>query len=974
MSLNTYINNLEEKRIYDIYLDIQEKYEKIYGDNTIVLMAVGDFREIYGFNLDEYRKGKALEISSKLNILLTKKNKNKSHAKDNPYMCGFNIHCESRFIELLIDLNYTCIIVDQTTKNEHFNNMNREITQIISPATYLDSNKYSNILLTILFENIKIKNEDKIFCSVSYCDILEGTNTIYEINKIEEYISELYKLISILEPREILIINNKCTLEPIIEELNIKNYKIINYDSKYNSIDFQQLILERIFKNNTQLNIFEYLNLELLNSGRIVYIYLLEFLNEHNHNILQNINKPVLYKDENYIKLDKETIFRLNLVKNNDYDNTNSLLHILNHTKTAIGNRLFKNRLLRPIINSTELNNRYELVDYFIQNNDIIYNKLLENVYDISKLHRFIGMKYIIPKDIQQLYNSYINIQKIIEKLSINETHNIFTLLNFNIEEQELLNNLVQYIDYNINIQETLELSEIIFNKGIHEDIDNINNNIEEYRNIYSYIQQFLSKVIEIEINSTKKKKKLIDDNNIPTHIQIAEKNKTYVLQITPSKAQILKKYIKKNKTEKLNYTIVDICLEDFIIMESSKTKYTIVCSKLDNIMDELIKIKQQYIELVQEYFNKFLDDIYHNYIIKLNNLINFVGDIDLAICNANNAIKMHYTKPQINLEAGKSFIKVDKLRHPIIERILKNTQYISNDIELGINDNDGLLIYGINAAGKSSLMKSIGLCVIMAQAGMYVPGENMIYNPYKSLYTRIGSQDNIFMNRSSFTQEMAELRHIFKTADKNSLIIGDEICSGTEECSAVSLVAASLCLLSEKKSTYIFATHLHKLIDISYIKDLYNLKICHLKITNDNGLIIYNRKLEAGNGSQEYGLMVAGSLNLPEEFIKQATNIRNEVKNEINIFDAKCSHYNKSKVSITCEICEEDKPVDDIHHILYQKNIDEYKYVGEVYINSKYNLTSLCKECHQNVHTNKIIIHGYIETTQGIKLKYEKK
>ena len=100
--------------------------------------------------------------------------------------------------------------------------------------------------------------------------------------------------------------------------------------------------------------------------------------------------------------------------------------------------------------------------------------------------------------------------------------------------------------------------------------------------------------------------------------------------------------------------------------MESSKTKYTIVCSKLDNIMDELIKIKQQYIELVQEYFNKFLDDIYYNYIIKLNNLINFIGDIDLAICNANNAIKMHYTKPQINLEAEKSFIKVDKLsRHP---------------------------------------------------------------------------------------------------------------------------------------------------------------------------------------------------------------------------------------------------------------------------------------------------------------------
>jgi len=252
----------------------------------------------------------------------------------------------------------------------------------------------------------------------------------------------------------------------------------------------------------------------------------------------------------------------------------------------------------------------------------------------------------------------------------------------------------------------------------------------------------------------------------------------------------------------------------------------------------------------------------------------------------------------------------------------------------------------------------------------MYISSKEFIYSPYKKIFTRIGVQDNIFVGRSSFTQEMYELRNIFQNADVNSLVIGDEICNGTEECSALSLVASTIKILSEKQTTFIFASHLHRLVELDIIKNIENLEIKHLKITEKNGLIVYDRKLSDGNGSQEYGIMVAQTLDMPIEFIKYANNIRIEVKNEINIFDAKNNRYNGTKYSSGCQICGEN--YDEIHHIKFQRDADENKYVDDVYINDKYNLVSLCEKCHNKIHSNKIIINKIIETSEGVKLDYK--
>jgi len=958
---------IEDKPMQEVYIEYQIRAEEIYGEKTIVIFQIGDFYEIYGFDLPELTKINHLRNLLKvLNYMETRKNKSIPHSLKNAIMSGFPVANLDRNIELMVNSGYTIIVIGQIGNSIEFNkNKERRVVDIISPSTYLNSNSNSNILLAIYLSEFK----KKLCSSISYCDIIQGTNTIYEVKDDENSGDIIYKTIKILEPKEIIIVNNlkNIDINDLIETLEIKNYKynIINVKdnkySKYNKLDYQEHILSNIFSNATQLNIFEYLDLELLLDGRLIYIYLLKFLEEHNCNILRNLNKPIIYKKEDYISLDRDTIYRLNLLYNNENETKHSLLSLLDKTITNIGKRKFRNNLLQPIVDKVELNRRYDLIEYFIENNDNIVKKYLENIYDITKLQRKLHITKLTNIDLNKLYTSYLNINQLLDLVDI-------TKFNITEEYKEILNNLINYIQDNINLERINR--ELNFNKGVHRDLDEINIKLEEYNNIYDIIRLELSKRIEIEANCSKKKKKIIDDS-ITISISLETKNGNNTLYLTEPKAILLKKYLDKHNNEKLN----NIKTSDIkVVQTGKKNRYNIEIKNIENIDEEINTLIHNYNILFNNYFDEFLKNMYFNYIGYLDNLVQFIEDVDISYCNACKAIRYNYNRPIIK-EKDKSYFKAKGIRHPIIERINTEVLYISNDIELGDNEyneynKDGMLIYGINSSGKSSLMKSIGLSIIMAQSGMYVSSKEFIYSPYKKIFTRIGVQDNIFVGRSSFTQEMYELRNIFQNADENSLVIGDEICNGTEENSALSLVASTIKILSEKQATFIFASHLHRLVELDIIKNIEKLDIKHLKITEKNGLIIYDRKLSDGNGSQEYGIMVAQTLDMPDEFIKYANNVRIEIKNEVNIFDAKSNRYNGTKYSSSCQICGEN--YDEIHHIRFQRDANKNKYVDDVYINDKYNLVSLCEKCHDKIHSNKIVVNKIIETSEGVKLDYE--
>jgi DNA mismatch repair protein MutS len=287
-------------------------------------------------------------------------------------------------------------------------------------------------------------------------------------------------------------------------------------------------------------------------------------------------------------------------------------------------------------------------------------------------------------------------------------------------------------------------------------------------------------------------------------------------------------------------------------------------------------------------------------------------------------------------------------------------------------SETNGILLYGTNAVGKTSFIKSLGIAVIMAQAGLYVPCKTFNYFPYSSIFTRILGNDNIFKGLSTFAVEMTELRTILTMSDKNSLVLGDELCSGTESDSALSIFTAGLETLHVKDCTFLFATHFHEIVKYEEIKALTKLKMMHMEVSYDaeKGLLIYDRKLRDGPGDSMYGLEVCKSLNLPQAFLRRAHDIRMKYKPEQrNILSLETSHYNSKKIVGNCELCDSDNKATEVHHLQYQKNAKkENDYIETFHKNHLANLINICEECHQKIHKTNTQ-HKIVKTSKGFVL-----
>ena len=393
--------------------------------------------------------------------------------------------------------------------------------------------------------------------------------------------------------------------------------------------------------------------------------------------------------------------------------------------------------------------------------------------------------------------------------------------------------------------------------------------------------------------------------------------------------------------------------------------------SKSSNIIENMEK---DIITYVGKYYKEFVLDFLNKYEKHIDNLIKNIIEIDISCCNAKNAFEYRYNRPNISNESDEndtSFVKMKNMRHPIVERIIEDVEYIGNDIELSTTDRNGKLLYGINSSGKSTLMKSVGLNIIMAQSGMYVAASTMIFNPYKHIFTRISGMDNIYKGMSSFVVEMTELRNILQRCDKNSLVLGDEICCGTEATSALAIVAAGIETLVNKKTGFIFATHLHELTELKQMRQLIEYDKCisvyHIHISIDEkNVITFHRKLKEGKGLDTYGIEVCKSLNMPSNFMKTAEDIRKEI-NGLNslIVNSVSSKYNNELYMTECNICG--RKAHDTHHIKYQSDSDENGFFENHHKNIKHNLIALCKDCHNKEHNGTIKIKGYKTTTEGI-------
>ena len=947
--------------IFQEYIELHNKYTKLYGDKTTVLMQVGGFFEIYCKHTEKENLGPKSEILiGILNIIFSKKN------KDTPnyhYMAGWPTHSNDKYVDILLNNNYTVVIVEQFD-NEMGGNAkkDRKVTDILSPTTTITNvaDYKSKFLMSIYFykfKNRKTKKQQLNF-SLSVIDLSIGKSFLYEdVNKDEKLLFDnIYRIILKFNPEEIIIFGDDIDFNLIKNNINFNDKLLHNKINEYNedilNINYQTELLKRVYKNIGMLTPIEYIGLERNPDLLISFINLIEFAYSHNERIIENLYKPEIIENNSQLVLGFNLVKKLDVISN-DNSKYSCLLNILNNSSTNIGKRYFKNRLLNPYNSSNNINDSYENNSLMLlksEDDKYIYEILRDELKDICDLERLIKRMFLLklqPSEFINIFNSIKKFQEIIKKLSkfeeIDINFNKFIKTNYLVD----LKKSIKFISDNLNLEKinSYNLNNIdghIFKKGVFKDIDELQDALDN--NINSFIQKADElNNIDKDFNGFFK----VDNND----------NFGYFLCITNNRFNIFKRNSEYKDLDKITTKKVS----------ASSSTLRLWFPEFSKINQSIEKLKTQILEKCIETYKKFCEDLFKNYETLLNTIVSDIEIIDYATTNAYNSVLYKYCRPIIKDNDSKSYLNLKQVRHPIIEIINEDIKYIANDIKLG-NEQDGILLYGMNSAGKSSLMKSIGLSVIMAQAGMFVPCTKMEYYPYNKLYSRIPGGDNIFKGQSTFVGEISEIRNILKCADDKTLIIGDELCSGTETNSAIAIVSAGILDLIKKQSSFIFATHLHELADMNRIKEIENLSIKHLsvKYNNSKNVLVFDRKLKDGPGDSIYGLEVCRSLDLDNDFLKLANEIRQEVLGIEKLIKFKKSKYNANLIVDKCNICKNEDAT-ETHHIHFQKDADDNGFIEHYHKNKKFNLVGLCEKCHDRIHNGEIEIGQATMTSNGI-------
>ena len=578
-------------------------------------------------------------------------------------------------------------------------------------------------------------------------------------------------------------------------------------------------------------------------------------------------------------------------------------------------------------------------------------------INDLDKIIMKLKIKKATPRDIFNLYDASCIVEDINNTIKGDKkTVDIFGLSGFS----EKHANYKTFIESCLNISTCKQINQIKFDKcdeldshnfiksGYNVDIDNI---VLEQRAIKSKI----ATIVEyLESNFPKKKgvqyiQYHYTANNELCLLLTKKRGASLYQRLSKGGEATLLQSEANGEINTFSFEPSTITLKDF-----NKQKSYLSSAHLDSMISLLYKNNNNFHELLSNTFQKISNEIYETYFTYLITLIDTVKVIDIINTKCELTKQYNLCKPNISNREN-SFVQAKKMRHILIETLDKSETYVPNDICLGIDDSElGILLFGTNAVGKTSLIKSLGVSIIMAQSGFYVPCESFTYCPYKYIFTRIIGNDNIFKGLSTFGVEMSELRVILNNCDKNSLILGDELCSGTETDSALSIFNASLEIMSERKSSFIFATHFHELPHLKTMNKLIGVKCKHLavKFDHEKQQMYYDRQIQDGQGESIYGLEVFKSLRLPDSFLERCYEIRNTyVENKDNILLLKTSKYNKSKIRNICEFCNKNIGT-EIHHLQYQSDSNNNEYIeNSFHKDHAGNLSSICKECHINIH-----------------------
>lgn len=1031
--------------LIESYFTLTKEYSEKYGEKTAILMMVGSFYEIYGEkvgsngnnNSNTYKTitgSKIEDISRICDLSIAQKT-------GTFVMAGFTYTKIEKYLKKLQDAGYTCVVINQDPNNPKI----RTVEGIYSPGTFFnsDSVEISNNTMCVWVERVSYLKTKSVVIGIANIDIYTGRVIIFEHNAEDKHnpttYDELERYISTYKPSEIIMITNfsekilnevinyagitcknihkvclsedtdgcKETVDTTGEKRNWTSY-LVDKAKKCEKQVYRNEVLRSFYKHSVVESFIK--STTSYEYGSQALIFLLNFLNEHNPNLVNKIREPVFDNLSERLILANHSLKQLNIIDDDNYNGKHSsVLKFLNNCITPMGMRNFQYKILNPIFNIEKLNREYDITDYLITNGGGAqineWRTVLGELKDIEKLHRQIIHNKINPRSLFHLYSNLDIISNMYEKLQRDKT--ITSYINKELENntatkvfdisvicKTIRRFMGSFFDMekcstidNLNYDENFILPNV--SKKLDELVYNYENSYIELKTLqgyfdglvfekesktdkkYEYVKIHDTEKMGYSLVCTKRRAKLLEEN-------VKDQIKKQTRGAKDKEANISVEYTSYNNVK----TNLLIELNGLTYPVSTGSNCSIHSTQIYKICSTIIASKNEMKIEIENVFKQFIKRIQDEFENEIQQIIDTVTLVDVLQNKGYIVLKNKYCKPCIkthssgDIASSSSYVKARELRHCLIEHINTNELYVTNDVELGDNtDQNGILLYGTNAVGKTSLIRALGIAVHMAQAGLYVPCSSFEYIPYKSIFTRILGNDNLFKGMSTFMVEMSELRIILKSANNTSLILGDELCSGTEIDSAISIFVAGLKKLHDSNCSFIFATHMHEINKYDEVGELNKLTMKHLEVTynKETDSLVYDRKLKDGSGFSMYGLEVCKSLHLPDDFLEYANTIRLKYRNsEQSILSLESSKYNSKKIRSMCEICKKEIGT-EIHHLQHQKNADGLNFIEHFHKNHAANLASVCEKCHDTIHASGGQ-HKKVMTTNGsVILKCDK-
>jgi DNA mismatch repair protein MutS len=990
------------------YIVYTRDHKHEYGERTVVLLHCGSFYEIYGCGTsDGGISGSIVDAAETCSLRITKKTQ-KTTVRGNAlqiimpetghdsvafdwYMAGFQLPYLEKYVAMLVQDGWTVPVYQQigTSKED---DIHRKLLQVFTPGTTFleDDVAVSNTIACIWMTHLPPSLINPTPRSIHGCaslDIYTGGSRVAEYiidpstGALSDYDNAAH-YIAVENPTEIRIITDDdagTDVEQLRRALGPTraSVRVVQLSDAVTNCSKQlvrEAAFEEYFPHAAAPDSCVLSGVRERETGASAFVYLLTSLSRQCPELVSKLKDPVVHAAADKLSLANHSLQQLNIVTPSGGigRGTQSVLQMFTgRASTMMGRRRMSRALLHPLTNPEVLESCYKSIELALgaDDDDVISacRSKLRGITDLEKMYRMIVIGRAGISTISDLYASLEAVQELLDWVCGSALAPAVHNSNIASDGTGLavsLQTLRDFITHQFRVEDMdgKTFRDRIFQEDVcpllHQSADICDNK--------SRTIEMLAKKIPVGVAKWGKGR-----DGAPASLEIHpgigggsgffQTTKKRATALCASPATFTFSDVRpgsEEETESVVYNLIRINHNTIThVARGSGEKRRLRHSALD----ALFSSRQDIYDTIEARNN----DLFAEVVLRLiafsahfDTVSTFVGELDMLMTKAHIAREHAFCRPTIPSlrsvgsagESRDSSLSIVGLRHPLIERAQTKELYVPNDIRLE-QDQRGMLLFGTNAVGKSSLVKSVGIAVVLAQAGMYVPASEMVYYPFTQLFTRILGNDDLFRGLSTFAVEMIELNTIIRQADSRSLVLGDEICSGTETTSAVAIFSAGLEHLSSVNAAFMFATHLHEVARMKDELDIPGVVFRHLAVhyDADSDTLEYIRTLRDGPGDAIYGLEVCRALHMPSAFTERAGRIRQRLLNQgIAAPEGTKSRYNAKKIVGACELCGEKST--ETHHLQHQKGAVDGRVKGGMTHHAA-NLMALCESCHSKLH-----------------------